>query len=265
MKILIKNISTLSDEAEKYILNILPTKEYGHINIENIINNFKKKFKYNINKSVVESIRSSFMKESIIKNFYKLNKFNNEIMYDYNTMNVLSLSKKYDLSPMSIMKSVINNKYKYSLMDVYTTKKKIEQYDYDQFNLAQQNDIYFVLDQSKQINESKKYEIKIEKFLKRNEIKFKTQEELTVEQYKLYKKAISTPDFLIESDLYINNVKINWIDAKNFYGANLHFIKSKLIKQSKKYIKLYGSGSYIFSLGFNEKLKINKNILLLSF
>ena len=42
---------------------------------------------------------------------------------------------------------------------------------------------------------------------------------------KKYNKAINTPDFLILSNLEINGIKINWIDAKNFYGAYTYLIR----------------------------------------
>ena len=66
-----------------------------------------------------------------------------------------------------------------------------------------------------------------------NKVRFKTQEDLTKEQMEKYGRPINTPDFLILSDFYINNKKINWIDAKNFYGANTFLIKKKLENRQK--------------------------------
>ena len=87
---------------------------------------------------------------------------------------------------------------------------------------------------------------------------------LTEEQIKLYGKPINTPDFLILSDLFINDKKINWIDAKNFYGANTFLINKKIKKQVSKYINQYGFGCIMFSLNFSEKLKFN-DVLLINF
>ena len=108
------------------------------------------------------------------------------------------------------------------------------------------------------------FELEIRKFLIKNKIKFKTQNELTKEQIKKYGKAVNTPDFLILSDFYINDKKINWIDAKNFYGANTFLIKKNIQKQVPKYIDEYGFGSIMFSLNFSEKLHFD-NVLLTSF
>jgi len=44
--------------------------------------------------------------------------------------------------------------------------------------------------------------------LDKNNIKYKTQEELVAEQIKNHGVPINTPDFLIKSDLYINGRKI---------------------------------------------------------
>ena len=75
-------------------------------------------------------------------------------------------------------------------------------------------------------------------------------------------KAINTPDFLITSEFIINNKKINWIDAKNFYGSNIEFIISKIKKQIKKYLESYGSGCLIFNYGFNSNLLFQDVIIL---
>ena len=62
----------------------------------------------------------------------------------------------------------------------------------------------------------------------------------------------------------INNVKINWIDAKNFYGANNNLFIKRLKKQTKKYIDGYGTGCIIFRLSFCSTLNFD-NILLLDY
>jgi len=62
------------------------------------------------------------------------------------------------------------------------------------------------------------------------------------------------------SNLYINGFKVNWIDAKNYYGVNTYIIKNNINKQSKKYINNFGSGCIIFRYGFNEKYNNNKDL-----
>ena len=107
------------------------------------------------------------------------------------------------------------------------------------------------------------FERQIEDVLKKIGVKYKTQNQLTEEQIKSCGKAFSTPDFLIESELTINGHEIKWIDAKNFFGSNVSFVKTKINEQTKKYIKNYGKGSIIFNLGFNESY-FDSNIFFLS-
>ena len=76
---------------------------------------------------------------------------------------------------------------------------------------------------------------KFENFLIKSKIKYKTQDDLAREQKEKYGHAISTPDFYIIDDLYINNVKIKWIDAKNFFGSYTKFNK----KNKRTGIKIF--------------------------
>jgi len=154
------------------------------------------------------------------------------------------------------------NKYNKKLNDINVAN--LIEYDREQYNLAIENDIYSQLDQTDMQKESTKFEKDIEKILLKYNIKYKTQEQLTEEQFKKYGKAINTPDFLIESELIINGHSINWIDAKNFYGSNNSFVIKKITKQISKYIKSYGSGCIIFNSGFNERLCFD-DVLLLNF
>ena len=155
-------------------------------------------------------------------------------------------------------------KYNNKLVKLISNPEKLSEYDLNQLNLAIENDVYALIDQSQIHTDSLEFENTIKKILDKYNIKYKTQEELAEEQIKLHGKAINTPDFLISSDFYINDRKINWIDAKNFYGSNIPFVSEKIKKQTEKYLNTWGPGSVIFSLNFNEKLHYN-NILLVDY
>jgi len=141
---------------------------------------------------------------------------------------------------------------------------KLNDFDSKQLIFAIENDIFNKVVQTSQIENSENFEIEVGNFLKKHNIKFKTQDDLVKEQIEKYGRPINTPDFLILSEFYINNKKINWIDAKNFYGANTYLVKKKIKKQVKKYINKYGDGSIFFSLNFSEKLNFN-NVMLVSY
>lgn len=203
------------------------------------------------------------MKNYIIKNHYILNKNSKYILENYPNEGVLKLSTKFNLSPMTIIRFILNHNYDLKLKELIMLNK-LTTYDQTQFKLAEQNDIYVTLNQTDQSEQSILFEKKIEEFLIKNNVEYKTQEQLTQEQMTKFGKAINTPDFLIISEFIINSKKINWIDAKNFYGSNIDFIISKIKKQIKKYLESYGSGCLIFNHGFNSELSFH-NVLILDY
>lgn len=232
------------------------------------INKYIDKKKLNIGLEDVLSIRSSYMTIKIIKDSDRLKSLINKISKLYKKGIKLSwISKKYDLSPILILKNIFSNNFsKEKIKDFFYGKQlnKLNKFDLEQLNFVKENDIFNKVDQTEQIKNSENFELEIRNFLIKNKIKFKTQNELAKEQIKKYGKTINTPDFLILSDFYINDKKINWIDAKNFYGANTFLIKKNIQKQIQKYIDEYGFGSIIFSLNFSEKLYFD-NVILINF
>lgn len=98
---------------------------------------------------------------------------------------------------------------------------------------------------------SKQYEVHVEQWLKRHNIDFFTEEELIAQNSKL------TPDILLKHPITINSKQIHWLDAKNFYGATVPYMVKSLKKQAAKYNKAFGSGGFVFSLGFTDELSIN--------
>ena len=232
------------------------------------LNNYIKKKKLDVSLNDILSIRSAYMTIKIIKDSSKLESSMNKINKLYKKGIKLSwISRKYDLSPILILKNIFSNNFsKEKIKDFFYGKQlnKLNKFDLEQLNFAKENDIFNKVDQTEQIINSENFELEIRNFLIKNKIVFKTQNELAKEQIKKYGKTINTPDFLILSDFYINDKKINWIDAKNFYGANTFLIKKNIQKQIQKYIDEYGFGSIIFSLNFSEKLYFD-NVILINF
>jgi hypothetical protein len=267
----------ISDKIEKYIIGEINTKspecysrlsDEEKINLQDkIINNKVLNKDKIINMEIINSIRSALIKNKIIRNHHFLIKNIINITKDYNShMNILELTKKYDISPLNLLRTIFKNKYNDDIITLYKKQKLLNNYDKEQLNIAIVNDNYALINQDKIQKDAILFENNIQSLLEKNKIKFKTQEELIYEQIKLYGYPKSTPDFLLDKneELYFNNIKINWIDAKNFYGSNIDFIKNKIKKQIKKYINNYGSGCIIFSLGYNEKL-IFKNCIIIDF
>ena len=266
------NISPIDYNLEMKLANAVLIKgNYKKLN-DKQINKLKRYIrlrKLSLQIEDIFSIRSAYMTMKIMKNSNRLKKSMNEIykMYE-NNISLKEITKKHDLPPIPLIKNILYKK-KYSkdiVKGFFYDKKlnKLSDFDLKQLNYAIENDIFNKVVQTEQIEHSENFEIEVGNFLKKHDIKFKTQEELVKEQIEKYGRPINTPDFLILSDFYINNKKINWIDAKNFYGANTFLVKKKIKKQVRKYIDAYGFGSIFFSLNFSEKLNFD-NVLLVNY
>ena len=266
------NIYHISYDLEIKLANALLIKgNYKKLNTRQIDKLKRYIIKKNLRLQIEDilSIRSSYMTMKIMKNSNRLKNSINKIYKLYGKNRSLKeLSKKYDLPPIPLIKNILYKK-KYSKDMVKSffygeNLNKLNDFDSKQLIFAIENDIFNKVVQTSQIENSENFEIEVGNFLKKHNIKFKTQDELVKEQIQKYGRPINTPDFLILSDFYINNKKINWIDAKNFYGANTYLVKKKIKKQVKKYINKYGDGSIFFSLNFSEKLNFN-NVMLVSY
>jgi hypothetical protein len=268
------NIGVLPDSVEKIIIKLMNKKapvcykklserETKYLE-KNIIENADF-IKYKINLEQIQSIRSSYIKNKMIKKHPYLISNTKNIIDDYkNKNNIMDISKKYDGSPLNIMRIILSEKYSKKKVKILFNKPTLlEDYDYKQFTIAKANDDFALVNQDEIQDKAEQFERHIEQLLKKLNIKYKTQNQLSKEQINTHGTAYCTPDFLIESELVINGQKIKWIDAKNFFGSNISFIKKKITDQTKKYINNYGHGSIIFNLGFNQSY-LDSNILYLS-
>lgn len=268
------HINPLDSNIEKYIcskLDLSPYKSYSKMSdeeIDKIYNKVINKFKSTSSTlstrlpeyfcpEIILSIRANLMRSHMIINHKKVLNQEKKIINDYNNgMGVLELSTKYDGSPLNILRLVFASKYKKKLTQLIRNKKILSPQDISQLDLAISNDLYALINQDEVLKKSTDFELKIQKILDKLGIRYKTQEQLAQEQIEESEKATNTPDFLILDDLWINEQKINWIDAKNFYGLNTQYLKKRIKHQTKKYINAWGSGSIIFSLGFSSGLRI---------
>jgi hypothetical protein len=246
------------DKLEKELKEkIIEKGDYGKYRLEKLIRLSKE---YNINPKIIKSLRSQVLKQKTIFNHYLIKKKLSQILKFYNDNDIITTSKHFDLSPLSIMRVIILNKYKIKIKS--NLIKKLDDKDKKQLEMAMDNDIVSQLDQDDIQKESINYENKIKRALERKNIKFKTQEQLVEEQKLKYGKAIKTPDFLLDSKIMINGKVIKWLEIKNFYGSNTKYFKKKVQNQVDKYYKEWGTGCIVFRYGFNEKLKFNDNLII---
>ena len=261
-------IDPISYELEKKLSKyIVISGNYRELNDKHLalINEYIQEKPISI--KAVLSMRGAYMSIKNMHNHNKLLKNVNEFVKLYKDgITISEISKKYDLSPIAILKNIYQkmNYSKDKIKDMFLLSKNLNEFDFNQIEYAKKYDIFNKVDQSEQIKRSEEFELLIEKFLINNNVQYKTQNKLVEEQTKEFGRPINTPDFLILSNLFINNKKINWIDAKNFYGANTFLVNKKIRKQVKKYITSYGYGCIIFSLNFSENLNFN-NVLLIDY
>jgi hypothetical protein len=221
------------------------------------INNIISKYPY-ITPEILISLRSAYVLQQIVKNINKINTKHLIKNYD-KKISILTLSKKYKIPPLLLLRIVYKFK-KYSkenITKILNNKNTIlKGYDEQQLILAQKNDVFTVKNEYEQLQQSLAFEKQVESILITHNITYKTQEMLIKES------PYSTPDFLLTSELKIHNNIIRWIEVKNFYGTCTKFNHKKIQEQINKYIKLYGNGCLIFSLGYCSDLQFDNTIIL---
>ena len=267
------DIHSLDNSIEKFILKKLNTKppySYTKISSEELNNIYKEvidKFPAektnNFSFDIIMSIRSDYMRDHIIETHLHVLSKEKSIISDYNNnINLEQLVIKYDAPPLNLLRIIFQKKYKKKLVKIINEMEKLSKREKHELEWGLKHDIYSLPDQSEIQKKASEFEIKIEEFLNLVKIKYKTQLDLTNEQIKLLNKTVNTPDFLILDDFYINDFKVNWIDAKNFYGNKSKFVIRKIKSQTKKYIDTWGPGVIVFNCGFNSQLKFNDIFLI---
>ena len=250
--------------------------ESDEIILKNKIIKYNKLYNLDMNIKLLYSIRSAYMSEKMMRNNNNLIRKSRILLEKFNDgMDILQISKKYDFAPVLVLKQLLY-KLKFSkkqIRDMFHSyiqnnlkelRKKYDDRIIQQIPLAIDNDKFNRIDQTEIMVNSENFEIILGKYLTSKGITFKTQETLVKEQMIEFGRPVCTPDFLIESELIINNKTIKWIDAKNFYGANTEIINRSIKKQTKKYIDNYGFGCIVFSLNYSDKLTF-ENVMLLDY
>jgi Protein of unknown function TPD sequence-motif len=202
----------------------------------------------------------------------KLQKVPPAVISSLTVDNLLSVSKKFNIPPLTLVKAKLR---------LSTSKAELHRWTSDP-NAAPPNVTPFItkafrydsetpaayLERAKQAFD---YELLIEKWLKSKKIEFKTQAQLVEEQTKLYGRAVITPDFLLTSplkfrvvhpDSSVSESKVYWIDVKNYIYTGSKFITNSLQTQSAKYVKAFGPGAFLFHYGFVDDIAFNETINL---
>jgi len=255
----------LSYKDEQKIYN----KIYSDLRFKKITTKYKEKLKTifpTVSYPIIKSIRNEYTINNIVQTHYKIDI--NALNEEYKNMNIKKISKKYELPPCTLLKMIYKNRgyTKNEVNNIFGgIYDKLDEYDIKQLKKALKNDVFALIDSNKQLDKSIKFEKKIETVLNKLHIQFKTQNMLADEQQKMYGKSIITPDFLLlNSNFCLNGMRVNWIDAKNYYLTCTAFSKKKIQKQIEKYINVFGTGVIIMSLGRCENIFF-KDVTVISY
>jgi hypothetical protein len=261
MKKYIVEYKKISKQKQNKMKNII-LSNYNFNRITDLeLENLRKKI--DIDGKIILSYRSQLLKEINMNNHYKVKNKLKMLLKDYQSIDILDLSKKYKLSPVSLMRLILKKKYP----NIKSIKKSIlnfNSFDKEQLELAEKNDNIAPLDQDNIQIRSEEYEDKIGKYLDKKNIKYKNQDALVQEQIKEKGHPYATPDFLLEEPIEINGTIVNWLEIKNFYGTNIKFMNKKIQKQINKYFNKWGPGCLVFRYGIYENVQFD-NCTIISF
>jgi predicted component of type VI protein secretion system len=80
-------------------------------------------------------------------------------------MNILELTKKYDISPLNLLRTIFKNKYNNDIISLYKNPKLLDDNDKEQLNIAIANDIYALINQDTIQNDAILFENNIQQNL----------------------------------------------------------------------------------------------------
>ena len=98
-------------------------------------------------------------------------------------------------------------------------------------------------------------EAKLQDWLDRRDLVYKTEEDLRATHKK-------TPDVLLDKPLVINGTKVFWIESKASFGDEIE-LKKNVRRQLKPYTEIFGTGAVVYWFGFIEGIEPPEGIILL--
>jgi len=222
--------------------------------------------KHNMSVDQGLSLRKALMQEKAVYGHYKMMNKSKTFHKRYeNGESILQLSRRFDFPPVAIFRAILTARgwSKVKIRDsLRAPDRLLSKRDAAEFHEAEEKDRVTNVDQGETAVRADLFEDVVGNYLDTLGIKYRRQEELLSEQQKEHGRPLNTPDFLIMDDLKVNGKSIAWIDAKNFYGANVSFAKKKTKKQMNRYIDEWGSGAIVYRHGFCEAMKIPGVLML---
>ena len=244
--------------------NFINNKEEEIIKKKYIKKGYFGKLKKNNIDSLILSFRKNYIRDLLIRNYYKVFRKIKRIEKEFLNYGILKVSEIYNYPPVAILRLIFKfkklNKKEINYI-LRLRKKHKDKFIQKQIEIALENDIVADIDQTNMKKSSLEFEDMVCREFDKYNINYITEDQLR-EQYSDSGEKFLTPDILLKKPIKINNSEVNWVDAKDFYGANLTTIKFRLQKQSEKYTKAFGKGAFVFRYGVSEDLNIKDTLLL---
>ena len=207
------------------------------------------------------SLRSALLQQKAMFRHNHLQRNAHALFKQYKAgESILRLSQHFDYPPMNTFRTVLSMdghgkaKIKKCLRD---PKKELNSREQREYAEAESADSVSHANHDVSRKFADIFEDIIARFLRKRGICFVKQTQMETEQKKSFGKPILTPDFLLLDEVFINGQQVTWIDAKAFYGANIHFNIKKLRKQMSRYTDHWGDGAIMYLQGFSENLRID--------
>jgi hypothetical protein len=221
------------------------------------------------------SLRHQLLQEKSVHCHHQLQGQRKTLLSKYSAgESIMALSRSHDFPPMALVRAILMEREWLSpkrLKDVLKNPQRftrdqrsrfpgakcvLDQRDVQQIAEAAENDIVTAVDQDESAANAELFEDFLCSYLERHQVQFIRQSEVAAQQMQKFGQAVATPDILFEQPIEINGQCTNWIDAKNFYGADLSMLKKRSIKQMDRYVKRWGAGAVVFSKGHCQALSL---------
>lgn len=252
------------------------------ITVKSMINHYKLKISPEQAISILRSANTNRIMHKISwindKNLPSYEKNITKMVSSYDNGNsIVCLTHKYGLPPLTILKEILlfkettkfketketNNDKIDNLRRLFSGKSHnnpLSGRDLHEYFLAEQNDATSPFNQRINSEKSKRNEdIFVSYFAN---IKHKTEDDLRKEYLERESgEKLLTPDILFLEDVFINDVKIHWIDYKDYAGTPLSPMWSSCREQAKKYAEKWGKGAICYRFSYVEGMELDPALI----
>lgn len=228
----------------------------------------KSKYQADITPESAESIRNAVLKDKIIRGYSKMNHMIGRISTEYNKSSIVDLSSKYDFPPLNLLRGILLFRHfnPSQIYDIFAGRKSpkgiLSGRNLEQYELALKNDAEASFNQQEVARIAVENEARTVSYFNSVGIAMKTQDELTKEQIKEHGRAVATPDILFTETVYVNGVRVHWLDYKDYTATEIPFIFNSNVDQSARYVERWGPGIMCYRTGVVENVTIPSTMCL---